>query len=177
LPAANLPPTPAFAPPGPAFAPPANAPSPPGYAAPQPGGYGYAPPPAMAPMAPIAAPGDEDKTVAILAYITLLGFIAALIIHGNKKTQLGAFHLRQALGYFLTALVGGVVVGVTVALVGVLAAFLGLVLLFIPAIYGLYGLAMLVLWIFGLISAIGGQMKPMPVVGPLYQKWFGSAFQ
>jgi hypothetical protein len=28
----------------------------------------------------------------------------------------------------------------------------------------------------GLIAAINGQMKPMPVVGPLYQTWFGTTF-
>jgi uncharacterized membrane protein len=35
---------------------------------------------------------------------------------------------------------------------------------------------MLVCWIMGLVAAINGQMKPMPVVGPLYQKWFGNIF-
>ena len=44
----------------------------------------------------------EDKTVAILAYITLIGFIIAIVLHGQKKTALGAFHLRQMLGIFLT---------------------------------------------------------------------------
>jgi hypothetical protein len=28
----------------------------------------------------------------------------------------------------------------------------------------------------GFIAAVNGQMKPMPVVGELYQKWFGTAF-
>jgi uncharacterized membrane protein len=35
---------------------------------------------------------------------------------------------------------------------------------------------MLVCWILGLVSAINGQMKPMPILGPLYQKWFGNTF-
>jgi uncharacterized membrane protein len=29
-----------------------------------------------------------------------------------------------------------------------------------------------VFWILGLISAINGQEKPIPVVGDLFQKWF-----
>ncbi len=46
---------------------------------------------------PHRAPG-EDKTVAIVAYLTLIGFIIAIILNGQKKTALGAFHLRQMLG-------------------------------------------------------------------------------
>jgi len=42
----------------------------------------------------------------------------------------------------------------------------------IPVFY----LCMLVLWVLGLVAAINGQMTPMPVVGPLYQKWFGNTF-
>ena len=37
-------------------------------------------------------------------------------------------------------------------------------------------LCWLVLWVMGLIAAINGQLKPMPVVGPMYQKWFGTTF-
>ena len=40
-------------------------------------------PPAPPPVAAVS----EDKTVAILSYLTLIGFIAAIIIHSNKKTQ------------------------------------------------------------------------------------------
>ncbi|HEX7617277.1 MAG TPA: hypothetical protein VF480_01010 [Verrucomicrobiae bacterium] len=40
----------------------------------------------------------------------------------------------------------------------------------------LFGVAMFVFWILGLVAAINGEMKPMPMVGPLYQKWFGTTF-
>ena len=102
---------------------------------------------------PPAVATAEDKTVAILSYITLLGFIAAIVIHSSKKTQLGAFHLRQTLGLFLSAF-----------------------LLIIPLLNILLALVLFVFWIMGLISAVKGEMKPVPLVGPLYQKWFGTAF-
>ena len=121
-------------------------------------------PPPPSPPAPPAS-GGEDKTVAIIAYITLIGFIVAIIIHMNKKTKLGAFHLRQVLGFFLT---------------GIAVVFCEIVLIFIPILGWLCIVAlwasMLVLWVLGLVAAINGQMKPMPVVGPLYQKWFGNTF-
>ena len=114
---------------------------------------------------PPPATGGEDKTVAIVSYLTLIGFLVAIIIHSNKKTKLGAYHLRQMLGFMLTVIA---------------VAFCEIILVFIPilgwlAIFVLW-IFMLVCWIIGLIAAINGQMKPMPVVGPMYQKWFGTTF-
>jgi uncharacterized membrane protein len=114
---------------------------------------------------PVTVAGEEDKTVAIVSYLTLIGFIAALIIHTNKKTKLGAFHLRQTLGLFLTV---------------ICLAVCGIVLMVIPVLGWLADLALwaclFVLWLLGLISAINGQAKPVPVLGPMYQKWFGTTF-
>jgi len=119
------------------------------------------PAPSAAPSAAPAAASGEDKTVAIVAYITIIGFIAAIVIHSGKKTQLGAFHLRQCLGIFLT--------GFCVGVIGVIPILGWLIMLVaFPC--------MIVLWIMGLIAAINGQAKPIPLIGPLYQKWFGTAF-
>jgi uncharacterized membrane protein len=120
------------------------------------------PPPVTSPAAPPpAAAATEDKTVAIVAYITLIGFIAAIVIHSNKKTQLGSFHLRQMLGFFLTTF-GGFILAI-IPVIGWLA---------LPFFY----IGLIVLWVMGLIAAIKGEMKPMPLVGPLYQKWFANTF-
>ena len=110
------------------------------------------PPPPAPPFA--SPPQGEDRTVAILAYLTLIGFIIAIVLHGNKKTKLGTYHLRQALGLILCSLV-------------CLIPLLGLVVL----------VFLFVLWIFGLIAAVNGQMKPVPVLGEQFQKWFSSAFE
>jgi len=185
-PAAAVPPPPAavYVPLAPAAAEPAPAPAPTPALAPvappaatQPAPT--APGPAYVPLAPPV--GSEDKTVAILAYLTLLGFIAALVMHGNNKTRLGAFHLRQALGFLLTSLAGGIALNVAIALVTFLFSVVAPLLMLIPLvwslIWGAFGLSMLVLWILGLMAAVGGEMKPLPVVGALYQKWFSKAFQ
>jgi uncharacterized membrane protein len=114
---------------------------------------------------PPSAASTEDKTAAIVAYLTLIGFIVAILIHNGKKTKLGAFHLRQVLGLFIT---------------GLAVVVCEFVLVFIPilgwlAIVALW-ITVFVIWLMGLISAIGGQMKPAPILGPLYQKWFGTTF-
>jgi len=126
---------------------------------------------------PPPATVGEDKTAAILAYLTLIGFVVAIILHSSKKTKLGAFHLRQMLGYILTVVVGWICVAFVMFVLLIVLAFMkSFVLLLVPLIYFAFGISMLVLWIMGLIAAINGQMKPMPVVGPLYQKWFGTTF-
>ncbi|GDY20739.1 membrane protein [Verrucomicrobiota bacterium] len=117
----------------------------------------------------IPPPVAEDRTVAILAYLTLIGFIVAVIMHGNKKTALGAYHLRQCLGLFVTAVVFGVAM-MMLAVIPIIGAIVGF--LAMPAA----GLCFFVLWVMGLMAAANGQQKPMPVVGEQFQKWFGNAF-
>jgi uncharacterized membrane protein len=119
--------------------------------------------PAAATPSPVST--TEDKTVAIVSYLTLLGFIVAIVLHSSKKTRLGAFHLRQTLGLFLT----GIAVGICQMILA-LIPIVGLI-----AIFALW-ISMLVLWVMGLIAAVNGQMKPMPVVGPMFQKCFGNTF-
>ena len=103
----------------------------------------------------------EDKTVAVLSYITLIGFIAAIFMHQSHKTQLGAFHLRQVLGMALTGAAGSVCAAVPV---------LGWIVWFLVV------LALFVFWIMGLLSAVRGEMRPVPLLGEQYQRWFAGAF-
>src|ERR1700712_2294610 len=110
------------------------------------------------PVTPVAS-ATEDHTVAILSYITPLGFIAAIIMHGNKKTSLGSFHLRQALGLFLTGLVFWPV-NIVLAFIPILGWLCILCIMF----------GLIALWIMGLIAAASGQQKPVPVLGDKYQK-------
>lgn len=99
---------------------------------------------------------DDGKTVAIIAYITLVGWIIALVLNNGNKTALGTFHVRQALGIMC--------VGVVLA---ILSGFIGL-----GMISWIINLGILVLWILGLISAVQGEMKPVPVLGEKFQEWF-----
>lgn len=114
---------------------------------------------------PPVTPVTEDRTVAILAYITIIGFIVAIVMHNGKKTALGAFHLRQVLGLFVTGVAFGlcVILLAFIPIIGWLAIMLG-------------WLSLLVLVIMGLIGAATGQQKPVPVLGEHYQKWFANAF-
>ncbi|MBI2731442.1 MAG: DUF4870 domain-containing protein [Sphingobacteriales bacterium] len=106
----------------------------------------------------------DAKTIAWLSYITLIGWIVALVQHSNAqvKSSLAVFHLRQAFGimvtWFALYIVAMILAVVTLGVGGLL----------IPVV----AIVCFILWIMGLISAINGEEKPLPVVGDLYQKWF-----
>jgi uncharacterized membrane protein len=99
---------------------------------------------------------DNGKTVAIIAYITLIGWIIALIMNNGNKTALGSFHIRQSLGI--------ICIGV---ILNILASLLS-----IPIISWLIWAGVVVLWILGIISAAQSEMKPVPVLGEKFQEWF-----
>lgn len=102
----------------------------------------------------------NSKTIAIVAYITLIGWIVAIVMQNseNSKSKLAGFHLRQALGIMLTGLAGGIVLTII--------PFIGWFLL--PIMY----VFVFVLWILGLISAANGEEKPVFLLGDFYQKIF-----
>jgi uncharacterized membrane protein len=111
------------------------------------------------PVQPAAAAGGMDpKVVAILAYITLFGWIAAVILN-NPKKPLASFHVRQALGIMLCGFALGIIS--IIPILGWIIAFLGMI-------------ALLVFWVMGLIGAIKGTQKPLPLIGDLSQEWFKS---
>jgi len=111
---------------------------------------------------------EEDKTQAILAYCTLIGFIIAIVMNSSNKTQIGAYHLRQSLGLLCTGFAVWIVI-----MIMMFIPFLGVLMVFLGPIIWIF---ILVLLIMGIINAANGQMKPLPVVGQLYEKWFASAF-
>ncbi len=110
----------------------------------------------------------EDTTVALLSYLTIIGFVVAIVLHSSKKTALGAFHLRQTLGLFITALV----IWIPCMIISMIPVVNLVMFILGPAVM----VGLFVLWIMGFIAAINGQQKLMPVVGEYYQKWFANAF-
>lgn len=107
--------------------------------------------------------------MAILAYLTLIGFIVAVVMHGNKKTRLGSYHLRQALGLMIT--------GIALWMAIFVIAFIPFIGWIISIASMVIWLGLFVLWLMGFIAAASGQNKPVPVLGEHYQKWFSTAFE
>jgi len=92
----------------------------------------------------------DGKTKAIVAHITLIGWIIALIMNSSEKDDFASYYLRQLLGLYLTALV----------------------LSFIPVIGWIISIVVFVFWIMSIVGAIQGEKKETPLVGSYFQKWF-----
>lgn len=95
---------------------------------------------------------DSGKTVAIIAHLTLIGWIIAIIMNSGNKTEMGSFYIRQTLGIFL----------------------LGFVLGIIPIVNLIAWIFPFILWIMSLIASFGGKQKPVMIVGDYFQDWFKS---
>lgn len=99
---------------------------------------------------------DNSKTVAILSYITLLGWIIALVMHNSNKSEFGAFHLRQSLGIIIVSIGAAIV-----------SSFIGIYILSV-----IVQIAIIVYWVLGFIGAVQGEKKLVPVLGAQFQDWF-----
>ena len=104
---------------------------------------------------------DNGKTVAIISYLTWIGWIIAFILHNNKKTSFGAFHLRQSGLIMIIFLILSLLSRVLAKSPS--ATILGL-------LFGLISIGLLVLGIMGIIRAANGNTKPLPIIGDYAQK-------
>ncbi len=104
----------------------------------------------------------DGKSIAIISYLTIIGWIIAYVMHSNNKSQLGAFHLRQSLFLMLT--------GFTTAIAQSLFFFIPLLGWLISILLYLVLLGLFVLWIIGLIAAINGEEKKVPILGDKAQQ-------
>ncbi|GAB5418076.1 MAG: hypothetical protein Crog4KO_31560 [Crocinitomicaceae bacterium] len=105
---------------------------------------------------------EDGKTRAIVAHMTLIGWIVAVVMNNDKKDEFASFYIRQMLGLVLLSIASSIVAGM---------------LIFIPVI-GLIGpiiyLGVVALWVISLIGAVNGEKKELPVLGAQFQDWFKS---
>ncbi|WP_366182446.1 hypothetical protein [Flavobacterium ovatum] len=98
----------------------------------------------------------ESKNIAIISYFTIIGAVIALFMNNDKKYTFASFHIRQALGIFLSFFLIGYFIGYfdswTIS----------------SAFYLFY----FILWIYGFIGALQGETKLIPLLGAQFQKIF-----
>jgi uncharacterized membrane protein len=110
---------------------------------------------------------QNGKTAGIISYFWIIGWLIAYFgFHQNSKTSLGSYQLRQTLLLHIVATVVWIIVNyVLIAMYASGAGF------FFPLVW-IVRLALLVLWIVGLIGAVNGEKKPIPILGPMAQGMF-----
>lgn len=103
---------------------------------------------------------EEGKTIAIIAYITLIGLIIAIVMNNDKKNDFARYHIRQSLGIMLLYIA-----------VWILFIIISMIV-YIPLLSTIVYLGLLVLLILGILAAAQGEKKPIPVFGEQFQIWF-----
>lgn len=96
---------------------------------------------------------SNAQLIAIVSYLTLIGWIIAFVLYQNDKSELAVYHIRQSLGILILGIVGWVV-------------------FWIPIIGWAAGIFLFVLWLMGLIYAAQGEARPVPLLGNFMQDLF-----
>ncbi len=99
---------------------------------------------------------NEGKTIAIISYLTFIGTIIAFVMNSDKKNAFASFHIRQALGMVLLSVAIS-----SLRLIGI-DGFLARIL----------WIVFFVLLVLGVLGAIQGEEKKIPLLGDQFQEWF-----
>lgn len=101
----------------------------------------------------MAKKGDDRKLFAFLGvFLTVIGFIIALAAKRNDKYVM--YYGKQGLVLFIAWIIAWII-----AMIFAFIPVLGWIIM--AAVY----LGIVVLWIMGMIYALSGEMKPIPVIG------------
>jgi len=92
---------------------------------------------------------SDGKNVAIISHLWLLGWIIALVMNSNNKTEIGSFYIRQMLGLALLSF-----------------------LVWIPILGWILGVVIFVAWLMSLIGAFSGEKRITFLLGNQFQDWF-----
>ena len=109
------------------------------------------------------ADAEQNKGMAVVAYIL---FFIPLITGDHKKSPFVMFHTNQGTVLFITCIAVSIASSI---LMGILTAALSWSAIFIVIIgailWPLVSIALFVLFITGIINALKGRMKPLPIIG------------
>src|SRR5690554_6247950 len=103
----------------------------------------------------------NNKTLSIVSYITLIGWLIAYFSGKENANDLLKYHLKQSLGLFIVAIVFNIALIIVASI--------------IPSLYFLayIGYAFWVLAILGIINASNDVEEPLPVIGKMFEGKFG----
>ncbi|MDN3708176.1 DUF4870 domain-containing protein [Myroides ceti] len=102
----------------------------------------------------------DNKTLSIVSYITIIGWLIAYFVGKDKADAFLKYHLRQSFGLVITSFLYGIVVNILTMISPVLGML------------GLLSIVFLVLMIIGIINAANQQLKPLPIIGKYFEDKF-----
>ncbi len=111
----------------------------------------------MSPQNQVQDKMNNPIIASCIAYLTLAGWLITALLLNTPKVPLVSFHIRQALGINLLFIACGLAFAVPI--LGWIAGTVG------------YLLAV-VLWVMGIVTALQGRSKSVPILGDKFQEWF-----
>ncbi|WP_142687343.1 DUF4870 domain-containing protein [Chitinophaga polysaccharea] len=103
----------------------------------------------------------DKKTLAIISYITIIGWLIAFFRYKDKERDpFVTYHLKQSLGIAIISLILGSAINIIAHIIPSLS------------IIAYANIAILALWVAGIINAMSGRRKAVPVVGPMFGNKF-----
>lgn len=97
---------------------------------------------------------EDEGNVKVMSALAYLGFLFFLPLITNSESEFGRYHANQGLLLFIAS--------IAVSVVGSVIPFLGW---FIILPFG--GIFVFVLFIMGIMHAINGEKKPLPLIGEI----------
>ena len=105
---------------------------------------------------------DNPRTAAAVSYITFIGWlISYFALYKGSKTAFTSFHLRQTLLIHIISLLLRIVFAFTIY-----NTMLWLYLV------GALTIGLFILWLIGLVDALNGRKRPVPLIGKAAQNMF-----
>lgn len=100
----------------------------------------------------------EGKVLACVSYLPIFGTLIAFFLNADRRNNFTSFHVRQALGIWLFYFICSISVS------NIDSSMLRLCLWTFFGVLLLYGFAM----------AFLEKYQTVPIIGPLFQKWFSN---
>jgi hypothetical protein len=92
----------------------------------------------------------NPKAKSMLAHLTPVGWLLALVLNRFKKDPMTSFYLRQSFGLYICFFITR----------------------FIPEYYIIAWGFFFVFWVYSFVGTVKGTEYPIPFLGVYFQKWF-----
>lgn len=102
-----------------------------------------------------------NKTLAILSYITIIGWLVSFFSSATPRDPLVKYHQKQALGLSIIAIIYSIIIQVV-----------GLIVPAVAMILSMVSIVFLILLIIGAINASKEKETPLPFIGKMFENKF-----
>ncbi|MFZ4931076.1 DUF4870 domain-containing protein [Chryseobacterium sp. Mn2064] len=101
----------------------------------------------------------DNKTLSIVSYITIFGWLISFVMGKDKPNSLLKYHLKQSLGLVIFSILLSIVLNILLMILNI-------------GLLGILGFIPLVLMIIGIINAANEVEKPLPLIGKMVEDKF-----